>query len=102
MGKAFLHIVVQILQNLLLSSQNPRSAPLRRLFLLISFIECYSIRMISTDIVQILDLVYSDNPVLACERLLERVERRAFVRHSSSSYPILGLPRWKKCVEVVV
>lgn len=58
--------------------------------------------MISTNIVQIFDLVYPNDPVLTCERLLESIERWPFVGHASSSYPILRLPGWEEGIEVIV
>jgi len=58
--------------------------------------------MISADIVEILDLVDADDPVLAGKRLLNNIKGGALVWQPNASNSIRGLPGREEVVVVVV
>lgn len=58
--------------------------------------------MITADIIKVLDLVDSNDPVLAGECLLDRVQDRADVRKPGTADAICGLPGWEEAVVIVV
>lgn len=58
--------------------------------------------MVTADIVEILDLVDADDPVLAGEGLLHRVKNRSLVRETNSTDSISNLTRWEQAVVIVV
>jgi len=64
----------------LLHPQHTRASPVCCLFLLVTLVESHRTRMVSTHVVEVFHLVDPDDPIFACEGLLERVELRAFSR----------------------
>lgn len=58
--------------------------------------------MISSDVIQLFDLIYPNDPILTRERLLESVQLWILSRKSGPSNPILGLPRREEGVVVVI
>jgi hypothetical protein len=58
--------------------------------------------MVSAYVIEILDFVDSDDPILAGEGLLNCVERRANLWHFDASDSILRLSSWEERVVVVV
>ena len=58
--------------------------------------------MISTDVVKVLDLVDSDDPVLAGESFVEGIERGAILRKLDASDSVQGLSGWEERIVVVV
>ena len=58
--------------------------------------------MVSADVVKVLDLVDSDDPVLAREGFLDCIEDWADVGHLHTSDTVLCLSGWEKGVVVVV
>jgi len=60
------------LYSFLLYTQNSWSSPLRRLLLLVTLLKRNSISMVTAKVIKVLDLVDSDNPVLAGKCLVER------------------------------
>lgn len=86
----------------LLRSQNPGSAPLGRLSLLVALIERHSAGMVSTKVVQILDFVDADNPVLARKGFFKSIELGTFSWKARPTNTILGLARWEEGVIVIV
>ena len=58
--------------------------------------------MVPPDIIKILDLVYSDNPVFACKGFLKGVELWAMSGEAGAADAILGLPGGEEAVEIVI
>lgn len=58
--------------------------------------------MVSADVIKVLDLVDSDDPVLAGEGFLDCVEDWADVGHLDASDAVLCLSGWEEGVVVVV
>ena len=58
----------------LLGSQNARTLLLSGTFTLEALVKGHSVAVVTADVVQVLDLVDANNPVLTGEGLLERVE----------------------------
>ena len=86
----------------LLNPQNPRSLPLRSLLLLIALIKGNSTSMVSAEVIEILHLEDADDPVLAREGLLERVERRRFGGEARAADAVSGLAGGEHGLVVVV
>lgn len=82
--------------------EHPSPSSFRRLLLLISSIESNRTGMISAHIVQVLDLVDPDDPVLTRECFLQSSQLRAFRRKLRSSHPVLRLPSREQSVVIVV
>lgn len=70
--------------------------------LLVTFIKCHSAGMISAEIIQILDLIDTNDPVLASESLLNGAELRTLGRETSTADTVGGLSGREKGVVVVV
>lgn len=87
---------------LLVNPQNFWSSLLRGLLLLVPPVERRSRSVVSADVVEILDLVDSDDPVLAGESLLNCIERWTDIWQLNASDSILRLPGWEERVVVVV
>jgi hypothetical protein len=81
---------------LLFNPQNFWSSLLRGLLLLVPPVERRSRSVISANVVKILDLVDSDDPVLAGEGFLDAVQSWADIWKFDASDPILGLPGWEE------
>lgn len=58
--------------------------------------------MIATEVVQVFDLVNSDDPILTCESLFDSAELGALVWQLGSSYTILSLAGGEQRIVVVV
>lgn len=58
--------------------------------------------MVSANVVKVLDLVNSNDPVLTSEGFLDGVEDWANFWHSGATNTVLCLSRWEKGVIVVV
>lgn len=66
----------------LVHSQHPSTPSFAGFLSLIALIERSSFLMAPSQVIQILDLVYSDNPVLTGESLLKRAQFRTLLRES--------------------
>jgi hypothetical protein len=86
----------------LLNPQNPRSLPPGCLLLLVALSERRRALVVTTKVVRLLDLVDSDDPVLAGEGLLDSAELRAFGRQSRSTNTVLRLSSREERVVIVV
>jgi hypothetical protein len=86
----------------LVNTQNLRAASLDTLLLLVAPIKGGSTSVVTTDIVEILHLVDTDDPVLRGEGLFDRVEDRSDFWHAGTTDTVLGLSRWEEGVVVVV
>jgi hypothetical protein len=98
-----------ILSSTLLANQNPlvhtgadSSSLLERLLLLLSSAETAGGDMVTVNVVKILDLVDTDNPILTGKSLLQSVESRSLRRHSGVSNTINGSSRGEHASVVVV
>lgn len=87
---------------ILLGSQHPCTLPFRRSLLLVAFVERYSAGMVPADVIEILDFVDANDPILAGVSFFERAELWPFSWQTRSSNPILRLPRREKGIEIVV
>lgn len=86
----------------LLGSQNARALLFGGTLPLQALVEGSGVAVVSAKVVQVLDLVETDDPVLTGERLLEGVELRALCRQSRTTNPVNGLTRWEERLVVVV
>ena len=86
----------------LFHAQNFWSSPLGAVLLLVASLERGNSGVVSSDIVKVLDLVDSNDPVLASESFVQGVESRAPIGHLDTTYSVLALSRWEECVVVVV
>ena len=80
----------------LLGSQNARAFFLSRTLPLQAFVESDGGAMITTEIVEILDLEDTNDPVLAGEGLFQSVELRTFGWKLHTTDPVNGLPTRKE------
>lgn len=83
-------------------SKCSRATLLSSLSLLVAPVERSSSSMVSADIIKVLDLVDTDDPVLTGVGLLKRVEDWAGIREPNTSDAVHGLPRREKRRVVVV
>lgn len=87
----------------LFDPQYPGSSPLPRLdLLLIPLLKSNRILVRPTEVIKVLDLVNSDDPVLTGESLLERRELGALGWKLAPSHTVSGLTRGEERVVVVV
>ena len=82
--------------------EHPSPSSFRRFLLLVSSIESNRTGMISAHIVQVLDLVDPDDPILTRKCFLQRSQLRAFSRKLRSSHPVLRLPGREQSVVIVI
>lgn len=87
---------------ILLGAQDPSPSSFRRLLLLVALVKGHRAGMIPAYVVKVLDLVDPDDPVLARESFFQRGELRPLRRETTSSNPILCLPRGEQRVIIVV
>lgn len=86
----------------LLRPQNTRSLLLSRLFALISSVKGDGVAVVSAQVVEVLDLIDTDNPVFTGEGFFQSRELRAFGGEFGPTYTVSSLAHWEKLVEVVV
>lgn len=86
----------------LIDSQDSRTPLLAGLLLLVAPLERRGGGVVPTDVVEVLDLVDPDDPVLAGERLVKDVERWADLGELRATDSVLGLSRGEEGVVVVV
>lgn len=82
--------------------QLPRPSSFQCLSLLVAPVEGIGIHMAASEVIQVFDLVDSNDPVLGRECLLDYVERWALIWYPDASYTIHGLSRRVDRCEVVV
>lgn len=87
---------------MLVHAQHPRPSPLAGLLPLDALLECTGLLMRTAKIIQILDLVNSDDPVLAGKGLLHRAELRALGRQTDATDAVGGLAGREERIVVVV
>lgn len=88
-------------KNLLLS-QCPRPSPFHALLLLVALFKGDRLSVVSAHIVQVFDLVDSDNPVFARESLLQRRKLGSLRGHFGASDSVLGLAGREEGIVIVV
>lgn len=86
----------------LLGSQNARALLLGRALALQTLIKGNSLAVITSEVIKILDLEDTDNPVLTGESLLEGVELRTFRGQSDATNTVDSLTSGEERVVVVV
>lgn len=86
----------------LLGPQDTRALALGGALALVALVKGHRVVVVTAEVVEILDLVDTDDPVLTGERLLERVQLRAFRGESRSTHAVNGLAGTEQGVEVVV
>lgn len=86
----------------LLRSQNARTLLLSSTLALQTLLKSDGIVVITAEVVEILDLEDSNDPVLTGKRLLQRVELRAFGGQSGATNPVDGLAAGEEAVVVVI
>jgi hypothetical protein len=83
-------------------SEHSSSSPLRGLLLLMPFVKRRNRTMVSPKVVQILNLVDPDDPVLAREGFLDRCQLWALGRKSYATDTVSGLAGGEEGVVVIV
>merc|ERR1711939_637089 len=91
-------------QHFSIDPQDSRPLPLasRRLLPLVALLESRSLLVTTAQVVVVLDLEDSDDPVLTGEGFLERVQLRALSRQARASDAVHGLTAGEELVVVVV
>lgn len=86
----------------LFHTQDPGAPLLNSLLLLLATVKGGGGGVVTANVVKVLDLVDSDDPVLASESLLDGVEDRSSIRQSHAADAILRLSGGEEGVVVVV
>lgn len=86
----------------LLGSQDPGTLVLGGTLALEPLVKGNRITVVTTKVVQILNLVETDDPVLASERLFQRVELWSFFGKFGATDTVHGLTSWEERLEIVV
>ena len=89
-------------EEFLFDPQHSRSSSFCSFLLLISLVEGYRAGMVSSKVVEVLDLIYPNDPILAGKRFFQRVELGTFRWQLRATNSILSLSRWEEGVVVVV
>lgn len=87
---------------ILLDSQGSGTLSLRSFLLLVALVKGDCVVVVAAQVVKVLDLVDSDDPVLAGEGFLDRGELRALGGETDTADTVLGLAGGEEGVEVVV
>jgi hypothetical protein len=86
----------------LLGSQNARTLLLSGTLTLEALVKGNSVAVVTAEVVQVLDLVETNNPVLTSEGLLQRVELGTLRGELGATNPVDRLARREEALVVVV
>lgn len=86
----------------LLGSQNTRTLVLRGTLALEALIKGNSVAMITAEVIQVLDLIETNDPVLTGESLFQCVELGAFLGKFCATNTVHGLTRREERLVVVI
>ncbi len=85
-----------------LCPQHARTSSLSSPFLFVALVECHGARVVSADVVKVLNLVKSDDPVLAGEGFLQCSQLRTFSWQLRAANSVLRLACREQGIIVVV